>query len=62
MPDREHEQDDELGPKDNTDDSTLADMGLAGDPAGSATPVGQGDEPGTGAERDDRDQRGSADD
>lgn len=42
-------RDEELGPKENTDDSTLADMGLSGTPAASATPIGQGDEPGAGA-------------
>lgn len=42
--------DDELGPEETSDDSTMADMGLGGPPADSATPVGQGDEAGTGAD------------
>lgn len=46
---------DQLGPKESSDDSTMADMGLSGPPAASSTPVGQGDEPGPGAseEQDD---------
>ena len=43
---------DQLGPKENTDDATMADMGLTGTPARSATPAGQGDEAGVGAEED----------
>lgn len=49
------DKDTDLGPKDNTDDSTLSDMGLTGTPATSSTPVGQGDEPGSGAD-DERDR------
>ena len=60
MPDDERD-DEELGPKDNTDDSTLADMGLTGPPATSSTPVGQGDEAGPGA-REQRHDAGSEDD
>ena len=60
MPDSDHE-DEDLGPKENTDDSTLADMGLAGPPAASSTPVGQGDEAGPGA-RQDRDDSAADDD
>ncbi len=44
----------DLGPKD-ADDATMADAGLGGPPAASATPVGQGDEPGTGSDEDDED-------
>lgn len=46
------DRENELGPEDTSDDSTMADMGLGGPPAASATPVGQGDEPGTGADED----------
>lgn len=46
---------DELGPKEGTDDSTKSDMGLTGRPAQSATPVGQGEGPGVGAEDDSAD-------
>lgn len=54
----------DLGPEENTDDSTKSDMGMGGPPAQSATPVGQGDEPGTGAEErpDDEDDSDDADD
>lgn len=41
---------DDLGPKEGTDDSTKSDMGMTGPPAQSATPVGQGEGPGAGAE------------
>jgi hypothetical protein len=58
----DHERDDDLGPKEGTDDSTKADMGLGGPPAQSATPVGQGDEPGTGADVDDDAQGAEPDD
>lgn len=58
---REHDHHDEEhtepGPRENTDDSTIADMGLTGRPATSATPVGQGDDEGTGAEDDEADER-----
>ena len=50
--------DEDLGPEETADDSTAADMGLGGPPATSATPVGQGDEDGTGSESDDDRDRG----
>ena len=50
---------DDLGPEKTSDDATVADMGLGGTPATSATPVGQGEESGTGAEEDDRDGDGA---
>ena len=42
----------EPGPKEGADDATMADAGLTGTPARSATPVGQGDGPGVGADVD----------
>lgn len=50
------EADDELGPEETSDDSTMADMGLGGTPADSATPIGQGEEPGTGAHEHDEEE------
>lgn len=50
--DRDDRTDDQLGPKDASDDATMADMGLGGPPAESATPTGQGEEDGVGASED----------
>lgn len=56
---RDDRAEEQLGPKATSDDATMADMGMGGPPADSATPTGQGEDDGVGAadpDQDDRDQ------